>query len=437
MKTSKLFLFLGLILMAKFNYAQKKSAEKPNIVLIMADDMGYGDLGCYGNEDIKTPNIDKLAENSLKFTDFHSNGAVCTPTRAALLTGNYQQRSGLEGVIYVRGETRETGLDTDSTTTIAELLKSNGYATGIMGKWHLGYKEKFNPVNQGFDEFYGYLSGNVDYHSHYDNSGIYDWWHNLDSIQEKGYSTDLITQHSVDFINAHKKEPFFLYVPQEAPHAPFQGRNDPAYRFPNTEFSYYGNVKDSLRAYKEMIEVMDEGVGKIMSALKKNDLEKNTLVIFLSDNGSEVFGNNGVLRGDKGSLYEGGHRVPALAYWKGKIKSGKSSETLLTMDFLPTFLAITDTQPPEKIKFDGVDFTDVLFNRWKLKKRPVFWRYRGQKVVREKEWKLFISKRDTALYNLDMDIRETNNLSKENPEKVKDLAKKLTEWEKISYRQPQ
>src|SRR5690606_818458 len=153
-----------------------------------------------------------------------------------------------------------TGLDT-SQVTLAELLKASGYATGIMGKWHLGYKKEFNPVNQGFDEFYGYLSGNVDYHSHYDNAGIFDWWHNQDSLREEGYVTDLITAHAVDFIRQHRDGPFFLYVPHEAPHVPFQGRNDTAYRYPGRKFTYYGPVEDQKATYHEMIEAMDEGVG--------------------------------------------------------------------------------------------------------------------------------------------------------------------------------
>src|SRR5690554_6586325 len=165
------------LLFWKCKESPQTAAVRPNIIVIMADDLGYGGIGCYGEPHVNTPNLDEMARNGIRFTDFHSNGPVCSPTRAALLTGNYQQRSGLEGVIYVKGETREVGLDTNQLT-IPKLLKKNGYQTGLMGKWHLGYKEEFNPVVHGFDEFYGYLSGNIDYHSHYDNAGIYDWWHN-------------------------------------------------------------------------------------------------------------------------------------------------------------------------------------------------------------------------------------------------------------------
>ncbi|MDF9799618.1 arylsulfatase A [Catalinimonas alkaloidigena] len=427
-------LFASLLFLAACeNQPSQKSnasaSSKPNIVLIMADDLGYGGISCYGNEEINTPHLDALAKQGIKFTDFHSNAPVCTPTRAALLTGKYQQKVGLEGVIYVRGETREVGLDT-TALTIAELMNDNGYATGIMGKWHLGYKKEFNPVHHGFDEFYGYVSGNVDFHSHYDNAGIYDWWHNLDSIQEEGYVTDLITEHSVDFIKQHKEEPFFLYVPHEAPHVPFQGRNDPAYRFPDKEFTYYGPVEDQDRAYKEMVEVMDEGIGRIMEALRENGLEENTLVFFLSDNGAEEFGHNGILNGHKGGLLEGGHRVPAIAYWNGRIKAGQSSEQLMSMDLLPTILSVSGTETSEGRDFDGKDFSPVLFGEGEMPERTLFWRYRGQKAARENEWKLLITKSDTALYNLEADLRETTDLSEQHPDILKNLLNQLEDWEK-------
>jgi arylsulfatase A len=408
---------------------QQSQSVKPNIIVIMADDLGYGGISCYGELAIETPNLDALARDGIRFTDFHSNGSVCTPTRAALLTGNYQQRSGLEGVIYVRGETRQLGLDS-AQVTLPKLLKKNGYATGIMGKWHLGYNKEYNPVNHGFNEFYGYLSGNIDYHSHYDNAGVYDWWHNLDSIREEGYATDLITRHAVDFINQHKDQPFFLYVAHEAPHAPFQARNDPAYRFPGKEFTYYGPVENQQAAYREMVQVMDEGIGKIMGALKKNKLEENTLIFFLSDNGAEAFGNDGGLNGHKGHLLEGGHRVPAIAYWKNRILPGESSETLVSMDLLPTILTVSQTQVPEDLTFDGVDFSKVLFEEARLNDRTLFWRYKDQKAVRKEQWKLVITKSDTALYNLEHDLKETTDLSGNHKNVVEDLINQLEAWER-------
>ncbi len=418
-----LFLSLFSILLFACN-SQKKSP--PNIIFIMADDLGYGDLSCYNSYFIQTPALDKLAAEGLKFTDYHSNGAVCTPTRAAIMTGNYQQRAGLEGVIYVRGETRQTGLDT-SVVTIGELFRDAGFSTGIMGKWHLGYKKEYNPVQHGFETFYGYVSGNIDFHSHYDNAGIYDWWHNLDTIREEGYVTDLITAHSIDFIHENKNNPFFLYVPHEAPHVPFQGRNDTAYRFPDREFSYLGPAKDQQGTYKEMVEVMDEGIGRIMETLKELNLDDNTFVFFCSDNGAR-FGSNGILRGNKGSLWEGGHRVPAIAWYPQKIKQGTETDaTVISMDLVPTLLSIAGIN--SNATFDGEDFSSVLFENTQSAERPLFWRYSNQKSVRNGNWKYLKIEEDEYLFDLDKDLTEQENLIAGNPEKAGELKILLNEWE--------
>jgi arylsulfatase A-like enzyme len=407
-----------------------KKSSNPNIILIMADDLGYGGIGCYGNEDINTPHLDSLAAMGIKFTDFHANAPVCSPTRAALLTGRYQQRTGMEGVIYVRGDTRKTGLDS-SYLTIADVLRTEGYTTGIMGKWHLGYDKKYNPVYNGFDEFYGYRSGNIDFHSHYDNAGIYDWYHNLDTIHEEGYVTDLITKHSVNFIKENRDRPFFLYVAHEAPHVPFQGRNDPAYRFPDREFSYYGPVKDRHRAYREMIEVMDEGIGEIMKTLDENNLTESTLVFFLSDNGAlKEYGNNGVLNGAKTNLYEGGIRVPAIAFWEDKTVPGVSDETLMSFDLFSTITQLCDAEIPEYTRLDGMDFSPLLFGKKMNSERYLFWRYRKQKAVRFGNWKLLIMNNDTLLFNLDEDLQERKNLIEGQKDLKTELLKEIENWEK-------
>lgn len=418
--------FLLTFVILLFISCSEKKSNSPNIILIMADDLGYADIGCYGSEWINTPVLDKMAREGMRFTDYHSNGSVCTPTRAALLTGNYQQRAGLEGVIYVRGETRQTGMKTDEFT-VAKAFKEAGYSTGIMGKWHLGYKKEYNPVNQGFDQFYGYVSGNIDFHSHYDNAGYYDWWYNLDTIHEEGYVTDLITKHAVNFIRNNKNNPFFLYVPHEAPHVPFQGRNDTAYRFPDREFSYLGPVEDTLATYKEMVEVMDEGIGEIFNVLEELQLDKNTFVFFCSDNGAR-FGSNKPLRGFKGSLFEGGHRVPAIAWYPGKIEpSSETDETVLSMDLYPTMLSIAGVE--KELNVDGIDFSEVLFQHKALDERPVFWRYRNQKVARKGNWKYLINNDEEYLFNLKEDISESRNQLDVNPEITNELKVLLQEWE--------
>ncbi|HKJ79995.1 MAG TPA: sulfatase, partial [Prolixibacteraceae bacterium] len=423
MKFSLLLAFLFTVV----STSSQLQENAPNIILIMADDLGYADIGCYGSDFIRTPSLDKMAADGMKFTDFHSNGAVCTPTRAALLTGNYQQRAGLEGVIYVKGETRKTGM-APSETTIAELFKKAGYATAIMGKWHLGYQPRFNPVHQGFDEFYGYVSGNVDYHSHYDNAGIYDWWHNLDTIREEGYVTDLITEHSINFIRKNKHHPFFLYVPHEAPHVPFQGRSDSAFRFPDRDFSYLGPVTEPFKTYQEMVEVMDEGIGKIMDALKEYELDNNTFVFFCSDNGAR-FGSNKPFRGKKGSLFEGGHRVPAIAWFPGKIKAGSETDlTMMSMDIMPTLLAVAGINSPSRL--DGIDLSGSLFQQEKQNERALFWRYQNQSAVRKGDWKYLRWKENESLFNLREDIGESENLIEKYPDKTGELKQLLLNWER-------
>lgn len=405
-----------------------EQSVKPNVILIMADDLGYEGIGCYGNEIVKTPYLDSMAHSGLRFTDYHSNGSVCTPTRAALLTGMYQQRSGMEGVIYVKGPSRETGLDS-SEYSIAKALRNNGYATGIMGKWHLGYQEEFNPVFHGFDEFYGFTSGNVDYHSHFDNAGIYDWWHNTDTILEMGYATDLIRDHSINFIRDHRSQPFLLYISHQAPHVPFQGRRDSAYRYPDREFTYYGPVTDTYRAYKEMVEIMDEGIGAIFKTLKDLELEEKTIVLFISDNGAETFGHNGNLKGSKGSLYEGGHRVPAIAYWKGKIAPGIIDQTIMSFDLMPTILSLTNSNIPLDHFFDGIDLSELLFRHIPLPERKLFWKYQNERAVRKGPYKLLVSGKDTSLFNLNIDLTESTNIASKNNWLTREMLAYLQVWE--------
>jgi len=406
------------------------SSDRPNIILIMADDLGYGDIGCYGSTKINTPNIDALAKDGMKFTDYHSNCPVCSPTRAALLTGRYQQRAGIEGVIYAKGPTRQTGLALEETT-FAEILKKRGYATGIFGKWHLGYNVQFNPYRQGFDEFRGYVSGNVDYHSHIDGAGFDDWWKNLEKVPEEGYCTDLITKHGIDFIERHKNEPFCLYLPHESVHSPYQGRKDPPERLSGGKKGKKTRGEEIARAYKEMVEVMDEGVGRIVETLKRLGLERKTFIFFCSDNGATKNGSNGVLAGFKGSLWEGGHRVPAIAYWPGRIHPGTvTSQTVLGMDMFPTIVAIARAKVPAGLNLDGVDLLGMLTKNKKLPERTLFWRYRKQKAVRKGRWKLLVQGDNVRLYNLDEDLGEKNNLVNTKPAVVRELQGELAAWER-------
>lgn len=407
----------------------KETQSKPNIILIMADDMGYGDIGCYGSNYIKTPVLDKMAADGIKFIDYHSNGAVCTPTRVALLTGNYQQRAGLEGVIGAQVDKRIYGI-ADSEVTMAEIFQKSGYQTGIFGKWHLGYQPEYNPTHHGFNEFYGFVSGNVDYISHRDGIGIYDWWRNTDTCYDKGYLTDLITNQALKFIESNKSNPFLLYLPHGAPHFPYQGRDDKADRLPGLNFEMLGSRSDKKQAYKEMVEIMDENIGRVFKKLKELNLDKNTFIFFCSDNGATNQGNNGALNGFKSSLWEGGHRVPAIAWYPGKIKPGKITDNpVLSMDVLPTLLNIAGIS--NNIKFDGEDFSQVLFSEKEMKMRSLFWRFQNQWVVRMGNWKYLKIKEKEYLFDLNKDLGETTNLKDENPAKMKEFKTLLKDWEKV------
>ncbi|RKY06722.1 MAG: sulfatase [Planctomycetota bacterium] len=411
-----------------------RGAGKPNIIIILADDLGYGDIGCYGNKTINTPNIDALAEGGLKFTDFHSNSPVCSPTRAAFLTGRYQQRCGVEGVVTAKGH-RDKGMPL-AETTFAEVLKEAGYRTAMFGKWHVGYHVRFNPVKQGFDEFVGYVSGNVDYISHIDQVGYKDWWKNTDEIDEEGYTTDLITKHGMDFIERNKSKPFCLYLAHEAPHYPYQGRGDKPVRVPGAPKAF-GGRKDKAVAYKEMVEIMDEGIGRVVETVKRLGLERKTFIFFFSDNGATRLGSNAPLRGFKGGIFEGGHRIPAVAYWPGKIRGGTiTDQTAIGMDLFATMASVAGAPIPKGLKLDGVDLSPVLFKRKKLGERTLFWRYKNQRCVRRGPWKLVVApanKKNAAaavsLFNLDDDLAEANDLASVKPEITKELVEALAEWE--------
>ncbi|PIA81829.1 sulfatase [Gaetbulibacter sp. 4G1] len=408
----------------------------PNIVLIMADDLGYGDIQPYGSTTIHTPNLEFLASEGIKFTDFHSNGAVCSPTRAALMTGKYQQRTGVEGVITAKSH-RDVGLNLNEIT-IAEELKKHGYNCGMFGKWHLGYSKEYNPTLQGFDDYTGFVSGNIDYHAHIDQEGYLDWWKGTKIENEEGYSTDLITQYGVKYIEKNNPKntakPFFLYLPHEAPHGPYQRRIDSILRTVGKAGTKPISKNSIPSVYKEMVEVMDEGIGKIIQVLKETKQYENTIIVFLSDNGANRFGSNGVLKGHKGGVYEGGSRVPAIFSYPDKVKKGMiNNQIVLTMDLLPTFLDFID-QKPSSTHIDGISIKENLIHQTNLPERDVFFAYGNNSFVRSGDWKLVYKKNKNddkiELYNLSNDLQETNDVSLINPDLVKKLSNKLQLWKK-------
>ena len=403
---------------------------KPNIIFIMADDLGYGELSCYGSETIKTPHLDRLAATGVRCTDFHSNGTVCSPTRAALMTGRYQQRSGVSGVITAKSH-RDQGLAL-SEWTLGEAMKEQGYQTALFGKWHLGYPAKFNPVHQGFDEFKGFVSGNVDYHRHIDQEGHFDWWHQDETKEDPGHATDLITRDSLAYIERQKDQPFCLIIHHGAPHYPYQDRATPGFRVVGKSARDQPRQKvDVAKVYPKMVEEMDEGIGQIVAKLEELELRENTLIIFCSDNGPAPQGSSGGLRGHKTQVFEGGHRVPGIFHWPGKLPSGKVCSTpVLTMDLLPTFVTLAGGEIAAEKSLDGVDVMSALQGK-ALKRKPLFWKFGRASAAREGDWKIVREgkKSPVLLFNLASDLAEKNDLSSQYPEKVQHLTKLLTAWE--------
>jgi arylsulfatase A-like enzyme len=420
---------MGFLLLASPSFVAAGSApSRPNVIVIMTDDMGYADLGCYGSRDIKTPHLDRLAAQGVRLTSFYSAGPVCTPTRAALMTGRWQQRVGLEWAIPPG--MKDPGLPV-SETTLPRYLKDAGYATAMFGKWHLGYKPEFGPNAHGFDEYFGLLSGNVDHYSHREINDEADWYENTNPVEVQGYSTDLITGRAVAFLRRKRDrgQPFFLYVAYNAVHWPFQppGKPDDV-RKRDTWFA--GTRKD----YAAMTEAIDAGVGKLLTALEERGDAGKTLVIFTNDNGGERLSDMGPLFHHKATLWEGGIRVPCLVRYPGVLPAGKvSDQPAITMDLAATVLSACGVSPPADRKLDGVDLVPLLNGKSSPATRTFFWRIertgRSQRAVRHGDLKLVRDSGYDQLFDLSADIGERHDLSYQNPEKAEELRRLLTAWE--------
>ena len=399
--------------------AQTRQAARPNVIVILADDLGCGDMSLYDGW-IATPHIDRMAKEGVKFTDFHANCSVCSPTRIAFLTGRYQQRLGIVDVIVGHRDT--DGLE-PSEVTIAGLMKKSGYKTAIFGKWHCGTNLRHNPTNHGFDEFVGFLIGASDYHRHRG------WMDGKKQKDQPGYSTHIITDRSIDFIKRNKDNPFFLYVSHAAVHSPYQTPADTPENRPKVK---QRGRKFARPKYKVMLTELDRGVGKILDTLRQLDLDKKTIVFFFSDNGSVRMGTNvRPFRGGKFSNYEGGHRVPAVARWPGRIKAGWVSDELIAgMDLLPTIMDIAGVSIPRKRKLDGISVKDHLFNQADLPERKLFFGYEPKlgTAMRDGHWKMQTKKDIVELYDLSKDIKETTNVAAEHPERTRRMKAAIKQW---------
>ncbi|HUT45657.1 MAG TPA: sulfatase-like hydrolase/transferase [Sedimentisphaerales bacterium] len=422
-----------------------QNKQRPNIVLIMADDLGYGDVGCYGCSDIRTPAIDGLAAEGVRFTTFYSNAPECTPTRTALLTGRYQHRvGGLECALGIGNvgryddairlrRTNDLGLPVEETS-IARMLKDAGYATTISGKWHLGYEPKFFPLKHGFDSWFGPVGGSADYFHHIEYTGEPALYENDKPVKREGYLTDLITDEAVGFIQRRQKKPFLLYVAYTAPHTPYQGPGDKKPE-PVPEADYN---KGSRETYAAMVERMDQGIGRILKGLDDAGLVDNTLVIFMSDNGANKTGDNSPFSGFKGNLFEGGIRVPCIVKWLGVLARGAvSDQPCMTMDFSRSIVRAAGAKPPAGRAFDGMDILRVAATNRPVQKRTLFWRARRaertRKAVRDGSLK-YIRLQDgddvkEYLFDLQRDPAEKNNLLNDQPENVRKLKTLLQNWQ--------
>lgn len=399
--------------------------KRPNIILIVADDLGYGELGCQGGKDIPTPNIDSIAKNGIRFTSGYVSCPVCSPTRAGMMIGRYQQRFGHELNPGPPGQAQENfGLPL--TETLFPLrLRAAGYATGMVGKWHLGYRKCYMPTDRGFDEFFGFQGGAHAYNDPQVDSAN-PIMRGVKPYDEKEYLTDAFGREAVSFIERHKAGPFYLCLPFNAVHAPLEA--------PEKYMSRFSSITDKKRqTFAAMQSAMDDNVGKVLECVRKNGLEENTLIIFISDNGGptqSTTSGNGPLHGFKGDTYEGGIRVPYMLQWKGKIPAGKVyDKPVIALDIAPTLCALAGAKT-DGAKFDGVDLMPYLTGKSTgAPHDALYWRFGEKYAIREGDWKLVDNGTGTAeLYDLSTDIGESKNLAAEKPEKFKELRDKYEKW---------
>jgi arylsulfatase A-like enzyme len=416
MKRSFFLLFLAILPTLTF-------AEKPNILLILADDLGYEDLGFQGSKDILSPNLDKLAAGSIRFTDGHVSASVCSPSRAGLMTGRYQQRFGHEA----NTPPFPHGMDLKETT-MGQALKEQGYRTAVIGKWHLGDTDAQYPTARGFDYFYGLREGSRDYFydvKKSDKAGSHKAIEeNGTAVEFDGYLTDVLGDQAIDFIKESSGSPFFAFLSFNAPHTPMQATKADLEKFAHIK-------KNTRRTYAAMIWAMDRAIGKVIAHLEETKQLDNTIIWFLSDNGGAT--NNGSvnlpLAGHKGIKFEGGIRVPFLMQWKAKFPEGRvDSRIVSALDILPTSVAAAGGMVSENI--DGVNLLPFLLDETKgAAHQKLYWHKLWFSAMRDGPWKLiYVQDYGYALYNLDDDLSEKNNLAKQYPDRVDSMTKDLNAW---------
>ena len=422
---------LGSLSLVGARRAFGQTTRRPNIVFILADDMGYADVSCYGRPDLRTPNIDRLAADGVRLLQAYANSAVCTATRVGLITGRYQYRLrvGLEEPLGTG--VPDVGLPPEHPT-IPSLLRKAGYGTTLVGKWHLGYLPKFGPLQSGYDHFWGFRSGAIDYYSHNGTDQKPDLWDGDVPVQQSGYMTNLLGDRAVAAVNTYARgtQPFFLSVHFNAPHWPWEAPGDQAeserLRSGNL-FHYDGGTQ---KTYQRMIAELDTQVGRVLEALRTNRIAENTIVVFTSDNGGERFADTWPFTGRKTELLEGGLRIPAIVSWPAVLpKNSTNDQVAISMDWLPTFLGAAGAQPDPAFPADGMNLLPALGGAAPTP-RTLFWRYKAnaQRAVRDGDFKYLKIRENTFLFNVADDPMERANLKDRRKDLYETLAKKWLDW---------
>ena len=407
---------------------------RPNIIFIMADDLGYADLSCYGRRDYSTPNIDRLAAGGMRFTQAYANSAVCSATRTGLITGRYQYRLpvGLDEPLTANSSGR-VGLPPEHPT-LPSLLKKAGYATTLIGKWHLGPFPEFGPLKSGYDHFWGFRGGGIDYFTHKSgvaNTSTDDLWEDDVKIQQTGYLTDLLGERAVATIagSAKADKPFLLSLHFNAPHWPWEGPEDEAESRRVSALQDYDG--GSLETYARIVRQLDLQVGRVVQSLESAGIANNTIVIFTSDNGGERFSDTWPFSGKKTELLEGGIRIPAIVRWPGRIRAGTVTEqVMISMDWFPTLLEFAGTQPDSKYPPDGISIVPTLTQNAAPVPRKLFWRYKAnaQRAIREGDMKWLKIGNNDFLFNVAADPLERANLKNRMPDVYKRLIAEYEDW---------
>ncbi len=431
------------------------AARRPNVLFILSDDQGYPDLSCIGTKPVQTPNLDRLAAAGVRATSFYVTWPACTPSRGSILTGRYPQRNGLYDMVrndminyghrftpeeYAVSPEMTLGLDVREKT-IGDALKQAGYATGVIGKWDMGQAKRFLPLQRGFDFFYGHGNNGIDYYTH-ERYGVPSLFRGNERTEvDKGtYTTDIFKREALRFIGENKTRPWMLYLAFNAPHsassfasAPGEKTATQGVQAPEKYVAPYlaKGVPEKLARYYGAVTCMDEAIGEILAALREAGTEKDTLVMFMSDNGGGGNGGNAPLKGAKGLMWEGGLRVPFIARWPGKLPAGKVTDEFLTsLELFPTILAATGAQPPHAVKLDGFDMTPVLRGEKKSPRSEMFWQRRGDKAARVGNWKWVESEKGGGLFDLAADLGESKDLSKEKPDVLATVKARFDAWRK-------